>query len=96
MKTRSVDIGPGAFSFQYTDAKHPLPQQWLFLGIAADGSVIANALWADALGRASWPSAWKRDLARDCFTHRRSFQVALEDLKRGRLLPPNAITKGTR
>lgn len=68
MKTRIRDLGPAAFSFQYTEFKRPLPHQWHFVG-------------GDA-APASWPSAWRRDQARRCFTNRRSVQAALADLQR--------------
>jgi hypothetical protein len=72
MKTRIKDL-PAGFSFEYTEFKRPLPQQWHFVGGEA--------------APATWPSAWKRDQARGCFTHRHSVGAALDDLKRQRLLP---------
>lgn len=71
MKTRIADMAGLGFSFQYAEEKHPLPHQWHRVG--------GNA------NPASWPSAWKRDQARACFTNRRSVEAAMADLTRLRL-----------
>lgn len=76
MKTRIKDLpehGAISFSFQYTEFKKPLEHQWHFVGGAAHP--------------VRWASAWRRNQARACFTHRRSVQAALADLERLGLLP---------
>ncbi len=75
MKTRIADLGPGRFSFEYCEFKHPLPHQWHRVGGQA--------------APAAWPSACKRDQARACFTNRRSVAAAMADLKALRLPPSN-------
>jgi hypothetical protein len=72
MKTRIKDFG-GRFSFEYTEAKRPMPRDWHIVG-------------GDA-APAAWQTAAERDRARACFTHRKSVRAALEDLKREGLLP---------
>jgi hypothetical protein len=73
MKTRISDLPCRGWSFQYTEAKRPLPRDWHFVG-------------GDA-APAAWETSADRDRARACFTHRRTVAAALEDLKRARLMP---------
>ena len=81
MQTRIKDLPGEGFSFQYTEHKHPLPHHWHFVG----GEVTP----------VTWPSAWKRDQARACFTRRRTVERALADLARAGL-NPNTNTQGQR
>lgn len=75
MRTRIKDLGPGRFSFQYTLAKHPNP---------------IDGVWhhvSDGTDPVAWPSAARRDRARQCFTHRKSVDAAMADLRAACLLP---------
>lgn len=83
MKTRIRDMADGSYSFEYATpkVKNPLPHQWHPVLVTSTYGV------EPVQSVATWPNAAKRDQARACFTHRRSVEAAMADLRRARLLP---------
>jgi hypothetical protein len=79
MKTRITDIPGAGFSFQYAEGKRPQPHDWHFVG---------------GFNIKTWRTAEQRDRARACFSHRRSVQAALADVKKAGLLPAGEVCHG--
>ena len=81
MKTRikdfldtGTDPWTPAYSFQYSEAKRPTSGDWKYVNVRGEP--------------ATWKKKVDRDYARACFSHRRTAESALADLRRAALIPP--------